>query len=1084
MKKQLLTLASIALMSSSVAFAQDPSAWKSGQDVTAELQWQELTAATYVAGSGVWQTSAGTGLGHFYDTSKCSVGSWELYNNQPGSDFYQVFWMPAGVYTFYVQGLYRPSSAWSAGWDTNPDRLAEFYCDAVSVDEETMEITGVERENNVKVAHIVSDPSDYKVLTDEMCGDWQRDNQLNKDGGVYWVPNSMWGTSLHFELGKYQNELRVINTRDGYVKVGLRKTGWNDSDWLIFDNFRASYESDAGEAVQLEIAQADLELAVKKAQDLSDEIRPFYGSLAGLLDDAIMEIDSDNGTVEACQQGIDALSSLIEEYKQYYEDAKGLTTLVAKCAVLANSVDDATFKAAVDAAKAVEEDGTGDSEMTIDSPKAYGDAAAALAEARVKFLTSQEAVDGAVDFTSMINYPWFCNEEYNPTYNAGEGRWYFPDYVLNGDGELEGFGSVGESADTYKPGTGKVVVSDNVKIGLKEVEGQWYQVGTSAYEPYFNHQYTSAKQWAVPGGNREICQIITDLPDGYYAAKGLGMTWGNDWDKAGLDETKTCHMGIYIESSEGRDTSKEEPIYSGWWQGWHPFDWVQYTTNMVRVTDGKVKVAFFANGFSSFTGMQLFYYGENPDFTAMLKPELDAVKSINLRLKGDKAYVESQLAEVPATINNYEEYAAARETVAAISAYAKASESFTNNYNLDTQVGDKQDAYGEGTAEYAMLDPLWEVAFDFIDSEGATYKDGEQLYKDFDSYLSYFATVKKMEDTAAGNAELKAIIDRQESEIKDGVKTTAQIEEYIAELAAPYNAAVIAELNGDKATEDAPIDVTKLLVNPEFNEGSTGWTGNNVTVDGNLKNAESYNTGSFRYEQTVRNLPAGTYRVQVQSFYRDGGDANVAFENLYYQETYNEHANVNLFANTVAAPIVSIASEEFTEPSMTERIKEWVEDPEATEKWYDEHPDEPDGHKEYKPVYEYLDLANPAFPFDQLVLDAEDLWYPNSMEGSMNRFEKSPKAYINEVEVYLSETGNLTLGIAKETGIGGDWCIFDNFKLFYLGPNAATAIKGTAAEASAVEGIYNISGIKVPAYQKGINIVKMANGATRKVYVK
>ena len=58
-------------------------------------------------------------------------------------------------------------------------------------------------------------------------------------------------------------------------------------------------------------------------------------------------------------------------------------------------------------------------------------------------------------------------------------------------------------------------------------------------------------------------------------------------------------------------------------------------------------------------------------------------------------------------------------------------------------------------------------------------------------------------------------------------------------------------------------------------------------------------------------------------------------------------------------------------------------------------------------------------------------------------------------------------------------------KAFYFPGNEATAIEAISALANGeIEGIYTIGGAKVNSLQKGINIVKMQNGTTQKVYVK
>jgi len=70
----------------------------------------------------------------------------------------------------------------------------------------------------------------------------------------------------------------------------------------------------------------------------------------------------------------------------------------------------------------------------------------------------------------------------------------------------------------------------------------------------------------------------------------------------------------------------------------------------------------------------------------------------------------------------------------------------------------------------------------------------------------------------------------------------------------------------------------------------------------------------------------------------------------------------------------------------------------------------------------------------------------------------------------------LTVPVAK-TGAGA--------KAFYFNFNDANAIEAiTALTSDNIEGIYTVGGAKVNSLQKGINIVKMQNGETRKVFVK
>ena len=99
------------------------------------------------------------------------------------------------------------------------------------------------------------------------------------------------------------------------------------------------------------------------------------------------------------------------------------------------------------------------------------------------------------------------------------------------------------------------------------------------------------------------------------------------------------------------------------------------------------------------------------------------------------------------------------------------------------------------------------------------------------------------------------------------------------------------------------------------------------------------------------------------------------------------------------------------------------------------------------------------------------------MEGSKSHATEA------ELKFYISkEDAKLTLMVNSKS-----WFKCDCFQLFYHGEANTTAIDEVAAEpATNAEpaAIYNISGVRVSALTKGINIVKMADGKVKKVIVK
>ena len=85
------------------------------------------------------------------------------------------------------------------------------------------------------------------------------------------------------------------------------------------------------------------------------------------------------------------------------------------------------------------------------------------------------------------------------------------------------------------------------------------------------------------------------------------------------------------------------------------------------------------------------------------------------------------------------------------------------------------------------------------------------------------------------------------------------------------------------ATETEPQDASYLIKSPGFSqrEDVSAWTFTNASIWGRNGNhpdfaIESYNNTSSTVEQTVTGLPAGTYELKVQAFYRDGSFAKQA----------------------------------------------------------------------------------------------------------------------------------------------------------------------------------------------------------------
>lgn len=212
-----------------------------------------------------------------------------------------------------------------------------------------------------------------------------------------------------------------------------------------------------------------------------------------------------------------------------------------------------------------------------------------------------------------------------------------------------------------------------------------------------------------------------------------------------------------------------------------------------------------------------------------------------------------------------------------------------------------------------------------------------------------------------------------------------ELTQYMADLKIKLEAAQNASIKpGD--------DITRKIVNPSFDNGSEGWTVKDVTGNrtfgGSYNNCEVYQ-GTFDFYQDITNLPDGVYELSVLAFQR------VAINEVASKAHDNgtEDITAFIYANDLETP--------FTSP-YTYGMKENTGDD-----------------------YKYI-------------LNGEEVYIPNSMKGMAAATTENPEAYTVTVPM-LVEGGTLRIGVREKrrpsnvNGSWGDWAIWDNFKLKYIG---------------------------------------------------
>ena len=226
------------------------------------------------------------------------------------------------------------------------------------------------------------------------------------------------------------------------------------------------------------------------------------------------------------------------------------------------------------------------------------------------------------------------------------------------------------------------------------------------------------------------------------------------------------------------------------------------------------------------------------------------------------------------------------------------------------------------------------------------------------------------------------------------------------------------------ATRLRPVEITHLMTNADFSDAITeGWTltTNQATYKGDLAFGcfEVFNH-TFTLSQSMPGMPAGTYKLDVVAFYRDGEAANAA--------TATE-ANALLFVDDQTAPLRLITAG----ANAASGAGNW---------------------------YEY----------------ATNKKIPNDMEAAAHAFNKlnryTPLSGQNTLTMEFDGEGELTVGMKKTKAVANDWTIVNTFRLYYLGAPKTDAIEGMTDDSQNNENdaTYDLQGRQVDSSTKGVLI--------------
>lgn len=1152
----------LALVASMTAFAQnpDPSKWQKGQNVVADLGMKDVNpteAWTTKSNGGTagqegnyGQYWKGVGQKFFFDyidPNDAMYGDHEKGNTCMGyygdgrvsgenPDVYQVVKFPAGYYTIRVQACYRDASgqqttdcfnAWKKGQSKkNAWAYVETYADEASATEGAEPV----RSFTKAIRHIF----DIKC-SESLCSwtpngdDWRNDGsfimiekEINDRGKevevekTYYYPRSIIGASYYFQKDYYWNEFKVLLEKDTYVRIGYRKTDYVTEDWLALSEWQVIFNDAYTEEAQVDFAATEYETETAELEQWEDKFststfdgfdKAFTTAISDKINDDRMTAEMTFSQVEG-QELLDFIKDLKQknlDYEELYQYLGHLSFVLAKSKTLMENTNypgKAAFQNAYNnILSKINGCSTADFEETTpyDFCMKYFNE---LADARGDYLDTQKADEnGAKDFSAVINHPWFVNDQYEPTQNE-DGEWTIKEETWQnavGGGDAN-YSDKLKYTENEEEKTRTDIASDvSIVLNDENVKNQWFQ--RIRYEGKTNGLYMyyddrgligAADTWHASkftSGSMDVCQNIVGLPSGYYSLKALVRGWG---------EGNGNFHNVFMENTDG-DVMKS-PMATADDSGWQ-----EVTTGIIHVSDRQLLIGGQSDYQAHYTGFRLLFYGEEPPVENLLKQEIAEVKTAAeaLTFEGDKTTVNALIdkCKEPFTIENFDEY---RGYLDEARKYTNAAVKEYNNLKaIDTYTTIANSYQAPGVAE--IIAPAQEAAISLGDGANDTYKDIDPANKLADKYNDYIKVY--VEAGSFNDASINATLAEQKTVLAAGVSTIETLEKYMASLNTPMNIDRMKDLGAENATEAAPVDITSMLVNPNFDmhqvdgnwveilkvNGETwergyadGWQGLGInTYDQTMQlsrgHCELWNSGTGEFYQELVGLPAGKYRISCLAVYRD---ADITEESVAAFEANGESHNAEIYAKTQSSEaseyIKAQASLKGDADSFTEVVRGYEIDEETTKPYVTNVTvlgDEENTEKYGQLVTELEGWTHVAVdaedrsPFDKIINGS---YYPNSLYGIYQWFVKSPEKVTNTVTIEVKNGETLRLGLRKPSSVTNDCLTFDDFKLEYLTgdtfKNVATGIEEVGAEKAAQSVLYNTAGQVVDSSYKGIVI--------------
>ena len=208
------------------------------------------------------------------------------------------------------------------------------------------------------------------------------------------------------------------------------------------------------------------------------------------------------------------------------------------------------------------------------------------------------------------------------------------------------------------------------------------------------------------------------------------------------------------------------------------------------------------------------------------------------------------------------------------------------------------------------------------------------------------------------------------------------------------------EWGKNNASVENPADMTGLIKNAHFDNGdcTTGWSGTAFGRGGTVSDGGEHYNKNYDTYQTITGLAPGIYAIGVNAYYRSGNYGGAAEGHWLAKDEASKFAKLygKVGESYFEVPIANVMDGAQAEAQNQGDISVTYKDADENE---------------------------------------VTVYVPNTM-ATGDYFMHTLKQYANKLIVAVDESGELTIGVKKESQIDGDWSMFDDFSLTYYGTGA------------------------------------------------